>query len=110
MTQFPVVCCVCCFVCVCVCVCRRAVCRVVVHSPNVASSLLVRSAAAARSSADRGGVVKTEKGEKTQVDPARTEKFENALDFLDQVKLQFADQPSVYNNFLDIMKDFKAHV
>lgn len=35
-------------------------------------------------------------------------KFENALDFLDQVKLQFANQPRVYNQFLDIMKDFKA--
>eukprot|EP01116_Phalansterium_solitarium_P019014 TRINITY_DN5195_c0_g1_i1.p1 TRINITY_DN5195_c0_g1~~TRINITY_DN5195_c0_g1_i1.p1 ORF type:complete len:1266 (+),score=480.31 TRINITY_DN5195_c0_g1_i1:73-3870(+) len=35
-------------------------------------------------------------------------KFENALDFLDQVKLQFANQPKVYNQFLDIMKDFKA--
>ncbi|PRP88642.1 paired amphipathic helix containing protein [Planoprotostelium fungivorum] len=35
-------------------------------------------------------------------------KFESALDFLDQVKLQFAEQPKVYNQFLDIMKDFKA--
>lgn len=35
-------------------------------------------------------------------------KFENALDFLDQVKLQFQSQPKVYNQFLDIMKDFKA--
>jgi paired amphipathic helix protein Sin3a len=38
----------------------------------------------------------------------RQVKFENALDFLDQVKLQFASQPKVYNQFLDIMKDFKA--
>jgi paired amphipathic helix protein Sin3a len=38
----------------------------------------------------------------------RQVKFENALDFLDQVKLQFANQPKVYNQFLDIMKDFKA--
>lgn len=35
-------------------------------------------------------------------------KFENALDFLDQVKMQFQYQPKVYNQFLDIMKDFKA--
>jgi len=40
--------------------------------------------------------------------PNRQVKFENALDFLDQVKLQFANQPRVYNQFLDIMKDFKA--
>eukprot|EP00026_Physarum_polycephalum_P000301 Phypoly_transcript_00301.p1 GENE.Phypoly_transcript_00301~~Phypoly_transcript_00301.p1 ORF type:complete len:1683 (+),score=475.87 Phypoly_transcript_00301:157-5205(+) len=40
--------------------------------------------------------------------PARQIKFENALEFLDQVKLQFSKQPRVYNQFLDIMKDFKA--
>ena len=39
---------------------------------------------------------------------SRQVKFENALDFLDQVKLQFSKQPKVYNQFLDIMKDFKA--
>jgi paired amphipathic helix protein Sin3a len=27
---------------------------------------------------------------------------------LDQVKLQFARQPDVYNQFLDIMKEFKS--
>jgi len=32
----------------------------------------------------------------------------DALSYLDQVKLQFADQPDVYNKFLDIMKDFKS--
>jgi paired amphipathic helix protein Sin3a len=32
----------------------------------------------------------------------------DALSYLDQVKLQFQDQPEVYNRFLDIMKDFKA--
>lgn len=38
----------------------------------------------------------------------RQDKFENALDFLDQVKIQFARHPRVYNQFLDIMKDFKT--
>lgn len=33
---------------------------------------------------------------------------ESALDFLDQVKLQFSSQPKIYNQFLDIMKDFKG--
>lgn len=33
---------------------------------------------------------------------------ESALDFLDQVKLQFSSQPRIYNQFLDIMKDFKG--
>ncbi|KAK2732401.1 Transcriptional regulatory protein sin3 [Onygenales sp. PD_40] len=32
----------------------------------------------------------------------------DALSYLDQVKVQFAEQPEVYNRFLDIMKDFKS--
>jgi paired amphipathic helix protein Sin3a len=33
---------------------------------------------------------------------------QDALSYLDQVKVQFSDQPDVYNRFLDIMKDFKS--
>jgi hypothetical protein len=40
--------------------------------------------------------------------PTRGVKFESALDFLDQVKLQFQHQPQIYNYFLDVMKEFKA--
>lgn len=32
----------------------------------------------------------------------------DALSYLDQVKVQFVDHPDVYNRFLDIMKDFKS--
>ena len=32
----------------------------------------------------------------------------DALTYLDQVKVRFQDQPDVYNRFLDIMKDFKS--
>src|ERR1041385_1726637 len=32
----------------------------------------------------------------------------DALSYLDQVKVQFSEQPDVYNRFLDIMKDFKS--
>lgn len=32
----------------------------------------------------------------------------DALSYLDQVKIQFYNQAEVYNNFLDIMKDFKS--
>lgn len=32
----------------------------------------------------------------------------DALSYLDQVKVQFAEVPDVYNRFLDIMKDFKS--
>lgn len=34
--------------------------------------------------------------------------MEDALSYLDQVKLQFGSQPQVYNDFLDIMKEFKS--
>ena len=33
----------------------------------------------------------------------------DALDYLNQVKKQFGDNPEIYNKFLDIMKDFKSH-
>lgn len=32
----------------------------------------------------------------------------DALTYLDQVKSQFQNEPDVYNQFLDIMKDFKS--
>lgn len=35
-------------------------------------------------------------------------KVEDALAYLEKVKIQFADQVNVYNQFLDIMKEFKA--
>ena len=33
---------------------------------------------------------------------------QDALSYLDQVKVRFQHQPDVYNQFLDIMKDFKS--
>lgn len=38
----------------------------------------------------------------------RTLNVRDALSYLDQVKIQFYNQADVYNNFLDIMKDFKS--
>ena len=35
-------------------------------------------------------------------------KVEDALMYLDQVKLEFGDKPRIYNEFLEIMKNFKA--
>jgi paired amphipathic helix protein Sin3a len=32
----------------------------------------------------------------------------DALSYLDAVKVQFQTRPEVYNQFLDIMKDFKS--
>lgn len=37
-----------------------------------------------------------------------TDLVQDALSYLDQVKVQFVDHPDVYNRFLDIMKDFKS--
>ncbi|EMD34640.1 hypothetical protein CERSUDRAFT_116814 [Gelatoporia subvermispora B] len=34
----------------------------------------------------------------------------DALSYLDSVKMQFQDNPDVYNRFLDIMKDFKSQL
>nr|XP_031858732.1 uncharacterized protein CI109_005826 [Kwoniella shandongensis]KAA5525804.1 hypothetical protein CI109_005826 [Kwoniella shandongensis] len=34
----------------------------------------------------------------------------DALSYLDQVKIQFNDQPDVYNRFLDVMKEFKGQI
>lgn len=39
---------------------------------------------------------------------ANRDTLQDALTYLDQVKVQFHDQPDVYNRFLDIMKDFKS--
>uniref|UniRef100_A0A8C4Y379 SIN3 transcription regulator family member A n=1 Tax=Gopherus evgoodei TaxID=1825980 RepID=A0A8C4Y379_9SAUR len=36
------------------------------------------------------------------------QRLKDALSYLDQVKLQFGSQPQVYNDFLDIMKEFKS--
>ena len=36
-------------------------------------------------------------------------KVEDALNYLDSVKLEFGDRPRIYNEFLEIMKNFKAH-
>lgn len=35
-------------------------------------------------------------------------KVEDALSYLDQVKYKFNSQPKVYNDFLEIMKEFKS--
>lgn len=44
----------------------------------------------------------------TSVSGYRPLNVKDALTYLDQVKVKFADQPEVYNRFLDIMKEFKS--
>ncbi|KAF9015729.1 hypothetical protein BDQ17DRAFT_1341548 [Cyathus striatus] len=43
-------------------------------------------------------------------DSGRPLNVTDALSYLDAVKIQFAEKPEVYNQFLDIMKDFKSQV
>jgi len=42
------------------------------------------------------------------LDMARPLNVTDALSYLDDVKFQFSERPEVYNQFLDIMKDFKS--
>ncbi|XP_048065825.1 paired amphipathic helix protein Sin3b-like isoform X2 [Megalobrama amblycephala] len=37
-------------------------------------------------------------------------KLEDALSYLDQVKIRFGNEPGIYNTFLDIMKEFKSQI
>uniref|UniRef100_A0A915EHM3 Histone deacetylase interacting domain-containing protein n=1 Tax=Ditylenchus dipsaci TaxID=166011 RepID=A0A915EHM3_9BILA len=36
-------------------------------------------------------------------------RVDDALSYLEQVRQQFADNPDVYNHFLEVMKEFKSH-
>lgn len=38
----------------------------------------------------------------------RTLDVKDALSYLEMVKVKFSNQPDVYNQFLDILKDFKS--
>ncbi|KAF2674478.1 hypothetical protein BT63DRAFT_419768 [Microthyrium microscopicum] len=47
-------------------------------------------------------------GQGAPLNQAQQPILNDALSYLDQVKIQFQTQPDVYNRFLDIMKDFKS--
>lgn len=40
--------------------------------------------------------------------PSRSSQVEDALTYLDQVKIRFGSDPATYNGFLEIMKEFKS--
>lgn len=63
------------------------------HQSSVPLSHTASTAAAQQSSSNNG---------------YRPLNVKDALTYLDQVKVKFADQPEVYNRFLDIMKEFKS--
>jgi paired amphipathic helix protein Sin3a len=35
--------------------------------------------------------------------------MDDAFSYLEQVRQQFSDNPEVYKNFLEVMKEFKLH-
>jgi histone deacetylase complex regulatory component SIN3 len=49
-------------------------------------------------------------GNPAQASQERPLNVTDALSYLDAVKVQFQDEPDVYNRFLDIMKEFKNEV
>jgi hypothetical protein len=49
-----------------------------------------------------------ESAAQTSPDTWRPLNVTDALGYLDAVKSEFSEKPEVYNNFLDIMKDFKS--
>ncbi|TID07212.1 Paired amphipathic helix protein pst1 [Colletotrichum higginsianum] len=55
-----------------------------------------------------GGQVQTQQQGQGGIAHGQQPILNDALTYLDQVKVQFHDQPDVYNRFLDIMKDFKS--
>jgi len=55
-----------------------------------------------------GGMPMSTGGPPGSLPPYRQLKVEDALAYLDQVKMKFEKQPHIYNQFLDIMKEFKA--
>ena len=50
----------------------------------------------------------SQQAKQQQVNDYRPLNVNDALTYLDQVKNQFQNEPDVYNQFLDIMKDFKS--
>ncbi|KAF3086068.1 Transcriptional regulatory protein sin3 [Orbilia oligospora] len=59
--------------------------------------------------AQPAGLVNIPIGAQASIPPSyRPLNVKDALSYLDQVKVQFAEHPNVYNQFLDIMKDFKS--
>lgn len=40
--------------------------------------------------------------------PSRKLKVEDALFYMDRVKYEFSNQPEVYSDFLDLLKEFKT--
>ncbi|KAI8323827.1 hypothetical protein GQ54DRAFT_309772 [Martensiomyces pterosporus] len=80
-------------------------------SSNTAQPQSTQAAAStAAKPADTAAAPAGSSGDAAQTDSNnRPLNVRDALSYLDMVKSQFQDRPEVYNQFLDIMKDFKSH-
>ncbi|KAJ2344215.1 Transcriptional regulatory protein sin3, partial [Coemansia sp. RSA 2618] len=68
------------------------------------------SAAPSSTSAQAAAPAASESRQSAQADASgRPLNVSDALSYLDMVKSQFQDRPEVYNQFLEIMKEFKSH-
>ncbi len=78
------------------------------------AALLVGSGAPQGAPAANRGLPKQGSEEMAQGQPGSAAhhmprlKVEDALSYLDKVKMQFQNKPQVYNHFLEIMKEFKS--
>ncbi|KAJ2028516.1 hypothetical protein IWW57_002114, partial [Coemansia sp. S610] len=89
------------------------------QGPSVRPSSVVAGplAASAQPVAANGTAVAPVAAAETPSEPARPQvdasgrqlNVSDALSYLDLVKSQFQDRPEVYNQFLEIMKEFKSH-
>ncbi|KAJ1966030.1 hypothetical protein GGI12_000348 [Dipsacomyces acuminosporus] len=77
---------------------------------STATATTATSSTATRSVEANAAAPASSNGDAQQPDPNnRPLNVRDALSYLDMVKSQFQDKPEVYNQFLDIMKDFKSH-
>uniref|UniRef100_A0A3B3VYU0 Paired amphipathic helix protein Sin3b n=1 Tax=Poecilia latipinna TaxID=48699 RepID=A0A3B3VYU0_9TELE len=66
------------------------------------------NAEASLSSCGSGSRASLRRGYNGEDSGAQHRQVEDALSYLDQVKIRFANDPGIYNKFLDIMKEFKS--
>ncbi|KAJ6513448.1 hypothetical protein C8R45DRAFT_963699, partial [Mycena sanguinolenta] len=78
------------------------------HSSHEDAGLLLQPTANASPTADAAPASFSDPQNHTTLD--RPLNVTDALSYLDAVKNKFQDQPTVYNHFLDIMKEFKSQL
>ncbi|XP_077966628.1 paired amphipathic helix protein Sin3a-like [Styela clava] len=77
----------------------------ILHHPVIASGLLGHLSLPQLPASSQAQIQAQQQQQQSQFQRL---KVEDALSYLDQVKFQFGNQPQVYNDFLDIMKEFKS--